>query len=133
MTVGLLRDSFYALRRKAAPWVDGLIWQDYEAGLEDRLANLHGRIHRGAHRTQPSRRVYIPTSDGRRRPLGIAALEDKVVQQATVTILNQIYEEDFLGFSFGFRLGGESAEAVHPGEGCSTFQLQRYRFSLRLS
>ena len=78
--------------------MDGVTWQDYEAGLEDRLVDLHGRVHRGAYRAQPSRRVFIPKSDGRQRPLGIAALEDKIVQQATVTILNQIYEEDFLGF-----------------------------------
>jgi group II intron reverse transcriptase/maturase len=112
MTVGLLRDSFYALKRKAAPGVDGVTWQDYEAGLEDRLVDLHGRVHRGAYRAQPSRRVYIPKSDGRQRPLGIAALEDKVVQQATVTILNQIYEEDFLGFSYGFRPGRSQHDAL---------------------
>ena len=98
MTVDLLRESFYALKRKAAPGVDGVTWHEYETGLEERLVDLHGRVHRGAYRAQPSRRVFIPKSDGRQRPLGIAALEDKIVQQATVTILNQIYEEDFLGF-----------------------------------
>jgi RNA-directed DNA polymerase len=98
MTVELLRESFYALKRKAAPGADGVTWKEYETGLEERLIDLHGRVHRGAYRAQPSRRVYIPKSDGRQRPLGIAALEDKIVQQATVTILNQIYEEDFLGF-----------------------------------
>jgi group II intron reverse transcriptase/maturase len=103
MTVSLLRESFYALKRKAAPGVDGVTWKDYEAGLEERLVDLHGRVHRGAYRAQPSRRVFIPKSDGRQRPLGVAALEDKIVQQATITILNQIYEEDFLGFSYGFR------------------------------
>jgi RNA-directed DNA polymerase len=102
-TVALLRDSFYALKRKAAPGVDGITWQEYETGLEDRLVDLHSRVHRGAYRAQPSRRVYIPKPDGRQRPLGVAALEDKVVQQAVVTILNQIYEEDFRGFSYGFR------------------------------
>jgi len=98
LTVGLLRDSFYALKRKAAPGVDGVTWQEYETGLEDRLVDLHSRVHRGAYRAQPSRRVYIPKPDGRQRPLGVAALEDKIVQQAVATILNQIYEEDFRGF-----------------------------------
>jgi RNA-directed DNA polymerase len=112
LTVDLLRESFLALKRKAAPGVDGITWQDYEAGLEDRLIDLHGRVHRGAYRAQPSRRVYIPKSDGRQRPLGVAALEDKIVQQATVTILNQIYEEDFLGFSYGFRPGRSQHDAL---------------------
>ena len=112
LTVDLLRESFLALKRKAAPGVDGVTWQDYEAGLEDRLIDLHGRVHRGAYRAQPSRRVYIPKSDGRQRPLGVAALEDKIVQQATVTILNQIYEEDFLGFSYGFRPGRSQHDAL---------------------
>jgi retron-type reverse transcriptase len=92
LTVGLLRDSFYALKRQAAPGVDGVTWKEYEAGLEGRIADLHSRVHRGAYQAQPSRRVYIPKADGRQRPLGIAALEDKIVQQAVVTILNQIYE-----------------------------------------
>jgi group II intron reverse transcriptase/maturase len=103
LTVALLRESFYALKRKAAPGVDGITWEEYEIGLEDRLADLHSRVHRGAYRAQPSRRVFIPKPDGRQRPLGVAALEDKVVQQAVVTILNEIYEEDFRGFSYGFR------------------------------
>jgi RNA-directed DNA polymerase len=103
LTVTLLRESFYALKRKAAPGVDGITWEEYESGLEGRVADLHSRIHRGAYRAQPSRRVFIPKPDGRQRPLGVAALEDKVVQQAVVTILNEIYEEDFRGFSYGFR------------------------------
>ena len=103
VTTGLLRDSFYALKREAAPGVDGVTWQEYEVGVEDRLKDLHSRIHRGAYRAQPSRRVYIPKADGRQRPLGIAALEDKIVQHAVVTILNQIYEVDFRGFSYGSR------------------------------
>jgi RNA-directed DNA polymerase len=90
VTVDLLRDSFYALQRRAAPGVDGVTWREYETGLEDRLVDLHNRVHRRAYRAQPSRRVYIPKADGRQRPLGIAALEDKIVQQAVVTILNQI-------------------------------------------
>jgi hypothetical protein len=103
VTEGLLRDSFYALQRQAAPGVDRVTWQQYEQGLEARIKDLHGRVHRGAYRAQPSRRIYIPKPDGRQRPLGIAAVEDKVVQQAVVTVLNAIYEEDFIGFSYGFR------------------------------
>ena len=111
-SVGLLRDSFYALKRQAAPGVDGMTWKEYETGLEDRLADLHSRVHRGAYQAQPSRRVYIPKADGRQRPLGIAALEDKIVQQAVVTILNQIYEVDFKGFSYGFRPGRNPHQAL---------------------
>ena len=112
LTVDLLRESFYSLKRKAAPGVDGVTWQEYESGLENRLVELHGRVHRGAYRAQPSRRVYIQKEDGRQRPLGVATLEDKVVQQAVVTILNQIYEEDFLGFSYGFRPGRSQHDAL---------------------
>jgi RNA-directed DNA polymerase len=112
LTADLLRESFYALKRKAAPGVDGVTWQEYETGLEGRLADLHSRVHRGAYRAKPSRRVFIPKPDGRQRPLGVAALEDKVVQQAVVTILNQIYEEDFRGFSYGFRPGRSQHQAL---------------------
>jgi group II intron reverse transcriptase/maturase len=112
LTVGLLQESFYALKRKAAPGVDGTTWQEYETGLEGRLVDLHSRVHRGAYRAKPSRRVYIPKADGRQRPLGVAALEDKIVQQAVVTILNAIYEEDFLGFSYGFRPGRSQHQAL---------------------
>jgi len=112
LTVELLRDSFYALKRKAAPGVDGVTWGEYESGLKDRLTDLHGRIHRGTYRAQPSRRVYIPKPDGRQRPLGVAALEDKIVQQSVVTILNQIFEQDFLGFSYGFRPGRSQHQAL---------------------
>ena len=112
LTVALLRESFYSLKRKAAPGVDGVTWQEYEDGLEDRLTDLHGRVHRGAYRAKPSRRVYIEKADGRQRPLGVAALEDKLVQQAVATILNQIYEEDFLGFSYGFRPGRSPHQAL---------------------
>ena len=103
VTIELLEDSYASLKRKAAPGVDGVTWQQYGEGLEERLRDLHDRVHRGAYRAQPSRRAYIEKTDGRQRPLGIAALEDKVVQQAVVTVLNEIYEEDFLGFSYGFR------------------------------
>jgi group II intron reverse transcriptase/maturase len=112
LTVDLLQESFYALKRKAAPGVDGTTWQEYEAGLEGRLIDLHSRVHRGAYRAKPSRRAYIPKADGRQRPLGVAALEDKIVQQAVATILNAIYEEDFLGFSYGFRPGRSQHQAL---------------------
>jgi RNA-directed DNA polymerase len=112
VTVQLLRASFYALQRAAAPGVDGTTWQEYEEGLEGRLTDLHARIHRGAYRAQPSRRVYIPKADGQQRPLGITSLEDKVVQQAVVTILNEIYEVDFRGFSYGFRPGRNPHQAL---------------------
>jgi RNA-directed DNA polymerase len=112
VTIQLLRDSFEALKKDAAPGVDGVTWREYETGLEDRLADLHGRVHRGAYRARPSRRVYIPKADGRQRPLGIAALEDKIVQQAVVTVLNEIYEPDFKGFSYGFRPGRNPHQAL---------------------
>ncbi len=112
LTVDLLRESFYSLKRNAAPGVDGVTWQEYEDGLEDRLTDLHGRVHRGAYRALPSRRVYIEKEDGRQRPLAVPALEDKLVQQAVVTVLNQIYEEDFLGFSYGFRPGRSQHQAL---------------------
>jgi RNA-directed DNA polymerase len=112
LTIDLLRESYYALKRKAAPGVDGMKWEEYEDGVEDRLKDLHDRVHRGAYQAQPSRRVYIPKADGRQRPLGIAALEDKIVQQAVVTILNEIYEVDFRGFSYGFRPGRSPHQAL---------------------
>jgi group II intron reverse transcriptase/maturase len=112
LTTDRLREAYYALKRDAAPGVDGLRWGEYEDGLESRLKDLHGRVHRGAYRAQPSRRVYIDKADGRQRPLGIAVLEDKIVQQAVVTILNQIYEEDFRGFSYGFRPGRSPHQAL---------------------
>jgi RNA-directed DNA polymerase len=112
LTVGLLRESFFALKRRAAPGVDGVTWREYESGLDGRLADLHRRVHRGAYQALPSRRVYIPKPDGRQRPLGVAALEDKIVQQAVVTILNQIYEQDFRGFSYGFRPGRSQHQAL---------------------
>jgi RNA-directed DNA polymerase len=95
-----------------APGVDGVTWEEYGRDLGARLADLHGRIHRGAYRAQPSRRVWIPKADGRQRPLGIAALEDKIVQYAVGTVLNQVWEEDFLGFSYGFRPGRSQHDAL---------------------
>ena len=103
ISVDLLRLAFFELKRNAAPGVDGLTWQDYEADLERRLEDLHARVQRGAYRALPSRRRYIPKPDGRQRPLAVAALEDKIVQRAVAAVLNAIYEEDFLGFSYGFR------------------------------
>jgi group II intron reverse transcriptase/maturase len=103
ISIDLLGMAFYELKRNAAPGVDGLTWRAYEADLDRNLTDLHARVHRGAYRALPSRRQYIPKADGRQRPLAVAALEDKVVQRATVAVLNAIYEEDFLGFSYGFR------------------------------
>src|SRR6266511_3169724 len=103
VTVDLLKDAYSWLKRNAAPGVDGVTWQDYEQDLEANIVDLHARVHRGAYRALPSRRKYIAKPDGRQRPLGIAALEDKIVQRALVEGLNAIYEEDFLGFSYGFR------------------------------
>ena len=110
--VELLRESFFALKRDAAPGVDGVTWDDYAEGLDAKLVDLHGRVHRGAYRARPSRRQYIPKPDGRQRPLGIAALEDKIVQRALAEMLNAIYEEDFLGFSYGFRPGRGQHDAL---------------------
>jgi RNA-directed DNA polymerase len=112
VSIDLLRKSYYSLKKQAAPGVDGMTWEEYGQDLEERLADLHGRIHRGAYRAQPSRRVWIPKADGRQRPLGIAALEDKIVQWAVGTVLNQIWEEDFLGFSYGFRPGRSQQDAL---------------------
>ena len=112
VTVDLLRDGFKALRREAAPGVDGTTWEAYGQNLEANLQDLHGRLHRGAYRAKPSRRVYIPKADGRQRPLGVAALEDKIVQRAVVEVLNAIYEPDFLGFSYGFRPGRSQHDAL---------------------
>jgi retron-type reverse transcriptase len=112
VNVDTLWTAFYALKRKAAAGVDGVTWQDYEADLRRNLEDLHGRVHRGAYRPQPSRRTYIPKADGRQRPLAIAALEDKIVQGACVIVLNAIYEEDFLGFSYGFRPGRGPQDAL---------------------
>jgi len=112
VAVPLLLDSFYALKRDAAPGVDGVTWIEYETDLDRRLEDLHSRVNQGTYRAQPSKRAYIPKADGRQRPLGVAALEDKIVQHAVVSILNQIYEEDFLGFSYGFRPGRNQHDAL---------------------
>ncbi len=112
ITVDLLRFAYRALKHEAAAGVDDVTWKDYGHDGERKLADLHGRVHRGAYRAQPSLRRYIPKPDGRQRPLGIAALEDKIVQRAVVEVLNAIYEEDFLGFSYGFRPRRSQHEAL---------------------
>jgi len=110
--VDRLRAAYWALNPRAATGVDGVTWRDYGEDLEVNLRDLHGRVHRGAYRARPSRRVYIPKADGRQRPLGVAALEDKVLQRAVVEVLNSICETDFLGFSYGFRPGRSQHQAL---------------------
>jgi len=110
--VDRLRGAYRVLSPKAAAGVDGETWESYGQSLEENLEDLHGRVQRGAYRAKPSRRVYIPKADGRLRPLGIAALEDKIVQRAVVEVLNAIYETDFLGFSYGFRPGRGPHDAL---------------------
>jgi group II intron reverse transcriptase/maturase len=110
--VNLLEQAYRWLKREAAPGVDGVTWADYGVGLAERLADLHSRVHRGSYRAQPSRRVFIPKPDGRQRPLGIASLEDKIVQRAMVEVLNAIYEAEFVGFSYGFRPGRGQHDAL---------------------
>jgi RNA-directed DNA polymerase len=112
VTMDCLRWAFFQLRKDAAPGRDGTTWEDYAEGLEGKLEELHRRIHTGAYRAQPTRRKYIPKPDGRQRPLGIAALEDKIVQQAVGAILTPIYESEFLGFSYGFRPGRSQHDAL---------------------
>jgi len=112
LSIELLEEAFFELKEDAAPGVDRLTWKDYEANLERNLEDLHDRVHRGAYRALPSRRVYIPKPDGRQRPLAVAALEDKIVQRAVVAVLNAIYEEDFLGVSYGFRPGRGTHNAL---------------------
>jgi group II intron reverse transcriptase/maturase len=112
LSIDLFREAFFALKRDAAPGVDGLTWRTYEADLELNLTDLHSRVQRGAYRALPSRRAYIPKADGKQRPLAVAALEDKIVQKATVAVLNCIYEEEFLGFSYGFRLKRGAHDAL---------------------
>lgn len=107
-----LTEAFFNLKKTAAVGVDGVTWEEYERNVEANIADLHDRIHRGAYRAQPSLRVWIPKPDGRRRPLGIASLEDKIVQQAVVWVLQSIYEQDFLGFSYGFRQGRNCHQAL---------------------
>src|SRR5208282_2372189 len=110
--IDCLRWAFFSLKKRAAPGVDEVTWDQYAEQLEDNLAGLHARVHAGTYRALPSRRRYIPKADGRQRPLGIAAIEDKVVQAAVVAILTPIYEAEFLGFSYGFRPGRSQHDAL---------------------
>lgn len=112
LTVERLRIAYRELNPKAAVGVDGVSWRQYGEHLEDNLVELHGRLQRGAYCARPSRRTYIPKGDGRQRPLGVAALEDKIVQRAAVVVLNAVYEADFLGFSYGFRPGRGQHDAL---------------------
>src|SRR6201982_694599 len=112
VSIDHLAEAFSELKENAAAGVDGLTCRDYELELERNLEDLHARIHRGAYRALPSRRVYIPKPDGRQRPLAVAALEDKIVQRAVVALLNAVYEEDFLGISYGFRPGRGPHDAL---------------------
>jgi RNA-directed DNA polymerase len=121
--VDRLRAAYWALKPKAAPGVDGVTWEDYGLDLEDNLQDLHARVHRGGYRAKPSRRVFIPKPDGRLRPLGVAALEDKLLQRAVVEVLSTIYEADFLGFSYGFRPG----RSPHDALDALAFGIQRKR------
>jgi hypothetical protein len=118
ITIDLLKRSYLALKRDAAPGIDGVTWQAYGGNLEEKLKDLHDRVHRGSYRARPARRTYIPKADGSERPLSILCLEDKIVQQAVVFVLEAIYEEDFLGFSYGFRPGRgqhDALDALHAG------------------
>ncbi|MBV9005273.1 MAG: group II intron reverse transcriptase/maturase, partial [Solirubrobacterales bacterium] len=112
VSIDRLRAAYWALEPKAAPGVDGVTWGDYGLDLEANLVDLYARVQRGAYRAKPSRRVFIPKPDGRQRPLGVAALEDKIVQRAVVEVLNAVYEEAFLGFSYGFRPGRGQHDAL---------------------
>ena len=112
VTLELLSEAYYELKKYASPGVDRVTWHMYQADLEENLQDLHGRLHRGTYRAKPSRRAYIPKPDGQERPLGIAALEDKIAQRAVVKVLNAIYEMDFLGFSYGFRPGKSAHVAL---------------------
>src|SRR6202140_1918330 len=112
VTVERVEAAYRAIRPGAAPGVDGVTWQEYGQELEGNLRDLHARVHRGAYRAKPSRRAYIPKQDGRLRPLGVAALEDKILQRAVVEVLNAIYEQDFVGFSYGFRPGRKPHDAL---------------------
>src|SRR2546422_871563 len=118
ITIDLLKRSYLSLERDSAPGIDGVTWQTYGENLEQKLEDLHDRVHRGSYRARPARRTYIPKADGSKRPLSILCLEDKIVQQAVATVLEAIYEEDFRGFSYGFRPGRgqhDALDALHAG------------------
>jgi hypothetical protein len=111
-SVELLRKGYFDLKREAAPGIDGETWRHYGEQLEEHLKDLSGRLKQGAYRARPARRAYIPKTDGRQRPIGILVLEDKIVQRAATEVLNAIYEQDFLGFSYGFRPGRSAHQAL---------------------
>ena len=118
ITIDLLKRSYLSLGRDSAPGIDGVTWQTYGENLEEKLEDLHDKVHRSSYRARPARRTYIPKADGSKRPLSILCLEDKIVQQAVATVLEAIYEEDFLGFSYGFRPGRgqhDAPDALHAG------------------
>ena len=118
ITVDLLEQSYCSLERDSAPGIDGVTWQAYGENLEEKLTDLHDRLHKGSYRARPARRTYIPKADGSRRPLAILCVEDKIVQQAVATVLQAIYEEDFVGFSYGYRPGRgqrDALDALHVG------------------
>jgi len=118
LSIDLLKRSYHSLERHSAPGIDGVAWQTYGENLEEKLKELHDKVHRGSYRAHPARRTYIPKADGSKRPLSILCLEDKIVQQAVATVLEAIYEEDFLGFSYGFRPGRgqhDALDALHVG------------------
>src|SRR3954453_4362250 len=112
VSIEVLEWAFFSLKKRAAPGVDGRTWDQYATDLEANLADLHARVHAGTYRALPSRRKYIPKAEGRQRPLGIAAIEDKIVQAAVVALLTPIYEAEFLGFSYGFRPGRSQHDAL---------------------
>ncbi len=112
ITIDLLKQSYLSLERDSAPGIDGVTWQTYGENLEEKLKDLHDKVHRGSYRARPARRTYIPKADGSKRPLSILCLEDKIVQQAVATVLEAIYEEDFLGLSYGFRPGRGQHDAL---------------------
>lgn len=112
VTVDLLEQSYFGLKRSSAPGSDGVTWQAYGEDLEDKLTELHSRIHRGSYRARPARRIYIPKADGRERPINIQCVEDKIVQQAVASVLGAVFENDFMGFSYGFRPGRGQHDAL---------------------
>jgi group II intron reverse transcriptase/maturase len=108
----MLREAYFSLKREAAPGVDGETWRHYGQELEEHLQDLSERLGRGAYRASATQRVYVPKADGRQRPIGVPVLEDKIVQRATVAVLNQVYEPEFVGFSYGFRPGRSQHDAL---------------------
>ena len=118
ITIDILKRSYFALKRNAAPGIDGVTWRAYGEDLDEKLKDLHARVHKGSYRARPAKRTRIPKADGSKRPLSVWCLEDKIVQQAVVCVLEAIYEEDFVGFSYGFRPGRgqhDALDALHVG------------------